>query len=82
MAGAGTVASVAAAKSSSPRKALLLNMFPAATVADLTILTYLSGLSLFVMECAHRTADRLKSGTVVGERATLVRKTPFQPSHK
>ena len=81
MAGAGTVASVAAARSSSPRKALLLNMFPAATVADLTILTYVSGLS-FVMECAHRTADRLKSGTVVGERATLVRKTPFQPSHK
>ena len=84
MAGAGTVASVAAARSSSPRKALLLNMFPAATVVGLSVLTYVSGLSLFVfvMEYAHRTADRLKSGTVVWERATLVGKTPFQPSHK
>lgn len=82
VAGAGAVASVAAARSSSPRKALLLNMFPAATVVDLSILTYVGGLSLFVVECAHRTAVRLKSGTVIGERSTRVRKIPFHAGHK
>lgn len=63
VAGADAVALVAA-RSSSPKKALLVNMFPAATEVDLLI------------------SHMLKSGTVVGERATLVKKTPFHASHK